>query len=257
MDKEIFIREAPAFYALGIAVSMALNETREVFTESQLRNLRTNQYNVRLSFDHPVLLAEGARVLEEVGVAEMIKEAFGPTLYLKKPALTELWLQQEGAQRIPIFRRYSQIWNLGWLIEALEDVNRRYSELSISALDFDGPLPSPWEPLPLERTDEALLEVAAKVDEAIAQIAADNGYAANEPGERDYVVQSLKSFSTTLKESAQITGMQIKTFAIDPLNTVIKRFEGAALELVAAAAKDSILSWLKVKFGALVAWLLF
>ena len=110
---------------------------------------------------------------------------------------------------------------------------------------------------PLDRSDAQLVDAAEAVEEAIAKIEADNGYAANVPGERDYVVQSLKSFSATLKESAQITGMQIKTFAIDPLNAVIRRFTGAGLELVAAAAKDAILSWLKVKFGTLVTWLLF
>lgn len=109
----------------------------------------------------------------------------------------------------------------------------------------------------MDRSDEQLLDATAKVDEALTKIAADNGYAANVPGERDYVLQSLKSFSITLKESAQITGMQIKTFALDPLNAVMKRFSGAALELVAGAAKDAILTWLKAKFGALVTWLLF
>lgn len=51
--------------------------------------------------------------------------------------------------------------------------------------------------------------------------------------------------------------MQIKTFALDPLNVVIKRFKGAALETVAGAAKDAIVVWLKAKFGAVITWLLF
>jgi hypothetical protein len=84
-----------------------------------------------------------------------------------------------------------------------------------------------------------------------------NGYAANVPGERDYVVRSLKTFRSTLKESVQITGMQIKTFALDPLDMVISRFSGAALELVAGAARDAIVAWLKAKFGALLAALFF
>jgi hypothetical protein len=259
MDKRTFIKEAPAFYALAVAVSMIENRHREVFTEGQLANIphEVGEIPTRLSFQHPEVLAAGLSILTGAGVVEMATEAFGPTLYRRTPELTEEWLFGEGGAQIPIFRRYAQIQNLRWLSSALEDVNRRYLELDMSQLDFDEPVGDPWEPLPLDRTDEALTEATAKVDEAITQIQADNGYAANVPGERDYVVQSLTSFSTTLKESAQITGMQIKTFALDPLNAVIKRFKGAGLELVAAAAKDAILSWLKVKFGALITWLLF
>ena len=109
----------------------------------------------------------------------------------------------------------------------------------------------------MDRSDEELHNVTVKVDEAIAKIEADNGYAANVPGERDYVLQSLKSFSSTLKQSAQITVMQIKTFALDPLATVMKRFADNALGLFAGAAKDAIVTWLKSKFGTLITWLLF
>jgi hypothetical protein len=135
-------------------------------------------------------------------------------------------------------------------------VNEHYTALSVSMDDFKEPPPSLWEPLPLDRADEGLIAATEALDEAIEKIEMDNGYAANLPGERDYVLQSLKTFRTTLKESAQITGMQIKTFAIDPLNAVIQRFKGAALEIVAGAAKDDIVAWLKAKFGAIITWLL-
>jgi hypothetical protein len=259
MDKRTFIKEAPVFYALAVAVSMIENHHREVYTQSQLSDImrQPGEAPMRFDFRHPTVFAAGLSILSGAGVVEMATEAFGPTLYRRTPKLTEEWLVGEGGEQIPIFRRYAQIQNLRWLSSALDDVNRRYMQLEMSELDFDEPLGDPWEPLPLDRTDEALIEATVKVDEAIAQIQADNGYAANVPGERDYVLQSLKSFSTALKESAQITGMQIKTFALEPLNAVIKRFKGAALELAAAAAKDAILSWLKVKFGALLTWLLF
>jgi len=41
------------------------------------------------------------------------------------------------------------------------------------------------------------------------------------------------------------------------LGIVIRRFSGAALELVAGAATDAIVAWLKAKFGALLAALFF
>jgi hypothetical protein len=179
MDKDTFIRHAPAYYALAIAVSMLANDSREVFTRSQPETSLGERYKVRISLEHPVLVAEGLRILEETGVAETISEAFGPALYRRRPELTEEWLFR-GDHQIPIFRTYRQLQNATWLSDALADVNRRYVELSISPLDFDEPLPSLWEPLPLDRTDEKLLEATAKVDEALQKIAGDNGYAVSE-----------------------------------------------------------------------------
>jgi hypothetical protein len=263
MDKDTFVREAPSYYALAIAVSMAAHETRDVFTLSQLKRLPLRE---GWSFDlkQSLLVAEGMNILVFAGVAETVHETFGPTLYRRLPGLTEEWLFSGARPLFGVFSRYAEVRNLQWLSDAIDDVNRTYLSLEISPLDFDdipsdwGPSPeaSLWEPLPLDRSDPLFSEVAAKVDEAIESIEADNGYAVTVPGERDYVVQSLKSFRTTLKESAQITGMQIKTFALDPLAIVAKRFGGAALGLVVVAAKDTLVTWLKAKFGALLAALL-
>jgi hypothetical protein len=243
MDKRSFIKEAPEFYALAIAVSLLAANPRhgQVHTMDQLEG------NGGFSFYGPLLEA-GMRILENAGVAETVKQVFGPPLYRRMPDLTQQWLSRVDHE-IPIFRTYSGIKNQTWLQQAITDVNEHYSSLKISPSDFDEPLPDVWAPLPLDRSDSKLIEATAKVDAAIAEIEADNGYAVNVPGERDYVLHSLKSFSKTLKEEAQITGMQIKTFAIDPLTVVTKRFAGAALSLVAGAAKEAILNWLKAKFG--------
>jgi hypothetical protein len=250
MDKHSFVDSAPAYYALALAVALLNANPRrgDAFTLEQLENYGGSDLN-------PILVKAGMRLLQEVGVAETIKEAFGPPLYGRTDALTQDWLYTNASFHFPIFLRYSEIRNADWLKAAIADVNDKYFQLSLTEADFEEAPPSVWEPLQLDRGDEQLVEVTAKVDEAIASIEADNGYAANVPGERDYVVSSLKAFSKTLKENAQITVMQIKTFALEPLGLVLNRFAGSALALVAAAAKDSLLTFLKSKFGALLAGL--
>jgi hypothetical protein len=254
MDKRTFVERAPPYYALALALALVEQDSDQPVTVQALE-LAFAPHD-ELMFKMPPLVRAGMRILVQAGVAEIITDDFGPPLYRRTQELTESWIMEGGGQQISLFRRYAKIQSVGWLHQALNDVNNRYRVLPISASDFDEPAVSLWEPLPLDRSDEGLIKATEKIDEAVRKIEGDNGYAANVPGERDYVLQSLKAFRTTLKESAQITGMQIKTFALDPLAVVMKRFAGAGLEVVAGAAKDAIVTWLKAKFGALLAFLL-
>lgn len=257
MDRRLFIERAPQYYALALALG-AVRLEKELFTETEVREeLGRDDIRFRRRMGRRALANAGMHLLVEAGVIQVIKEDFGPNLYQRDPTLNWAWMFEGDGLKIPAFARYGQLQNLSWLAEALEDVDNKYQELQITEEDFEQPAPSFWEPLPLDRSDEQLLAATEKVDEAISKIEADNGYSVTLPGERDYVLQSLKSFSRTLKESAQITAMQIKTFALEPLNLVIKRFKGAALETVAGAAKDALVVWLKAKFGAVITWLLF
>ncbi|MGJ5024667.1 hypothetical protein [Bradyrhizobium oligotrophicum] len=253
MDKNSFIEKAPPYYALGLALALLSQDSDQTVTLSTLEHATGHPEAL---FRYHGLVRAGMRILVQAGVAEIIAEDFGPRLYRRTGDLTAEWIYEGGGQQIPLFRRYAQIRNLGWLNQAIVDVNENFKSLGVSSSDFDAPAVSLWQPLPLDRTDEALVAATERVDEAIRSIEGDNGYAAHAPGERDYVVQSLKTFSATLKENAQITGMQIKTFALEPLAVVMRRFAGAGLEMAAGAAKDAIVAWLKVKFGALITYLL-
>lgn len=71
MDKNTFIEQAPAFYALGIAVSL-LESRREVLTLDQMTAA------TGFPLEYLPLVDAGMRILEEAGVAETLQEAFGP-----------------------------------------------------------------------------------------------------------------------------------------------------------------------------------
>lgn len=253
MDKNSYVEKAPPFYALALAVAFAEYGGDQTVTLQRLENAFGGE---DVAFQHGLLVRAGMRMLAESGVVEVLQVDFGPRVYRRSSDLTMDWIFSEGTKHIPIFATYKQINSREWLQEAMKDVNGLYARFAFKPDDFENPPASLWEPLPLDRSDEQLVEATAKIDEAIEKIEADNGYAANVPGERDFVLQSLKSFSKELKESAQITGMQIRTFALEPLALVAKRFTGAALELVAGAAKEALVNWLRTKFGALIAALL-
>jgi hypothetical protein len=125
-----------------------------------------------------------------------------------------------------------------------EDLDHETRKFMVEEIDMDN------------REDEKLIAVTSAVDKVIVAVEGDNGYAVHAPGERAYVLQSLKSFSDTLRVSAQITGMQVKAFALDPLKAVITRFGKSALGIVSTAAQQAILDWLKTNFGKLLGMLL-
>jgi hypothetical protein len=155
-----------------------------------------------------------------------------------------------------LFKKYREVANKDWLRRAIRSVNETYDSLEIDPKDFSQEsVEIQWEPIPLDRSDEASTRVAEDLQNAITSIEQDNGYAANSPGEREYVLSNLKSFQKTVTEKSEIYWLQIKTFALEPLGRVIKRFGAAAVGIAATAARESILAWLKTAFSKALDWL--
>jgi hypothetical protein len=104
-----------------------------------------------------------------------------------------------------------------------------------------------WEPLQLERDDPQLKKAIAAVDDTAEKVRSDNGYAANLPEEREYVLDSLSTLSRRLKEASSISLAYLKEFAFAPLAKLLRRFKGAAIGLAASVAREAIREWLKRK----------
>lgn len=237
MDKRQFIKRAPEYYALGLAVVLKETEGKA----QTLEDLSKQVANV-LSFE-PLALA-GMKILADAGVVEVIPDDFAPTTYVASEELAD-WMEEGGNSSL--FVKFERTGNSRvWLLAALRSVNDEYLKLEITRDDFDPAIEDKeWEPIPLDRSDEKLKVAITKIDEAIQVIEGDNGYAANVPGEREYVVSSLKLISGQLKVETQIYWMYVKNFALDPLVTVAKRFGKAATGLAAAIARAAIIDWLK------------
>jgi hypothetical protein len=219
---------------------------------------RWDSGNSSALFSKAPVLKMAVDLLMQEGVLVCVTDEFAPPAY-KKSGTYQDWFYKVAPEKFVPFAKYKQAKNdKDWIIAALHSVNNTYDALKMTADDFELAQQEPeleWEPLPIDRADPKLQEVEEKLDEAIAAIQGDNGYAASVPGEREYVLSHLRSFSETLKNKAEVYGRQIKTDAIEPLTRVVKRFGDAVVGIAAASARAALFEWLKAHWPKLVAWL--
>jgi hypothetical protein len=168
----------------------------------------------------------------------------------------EHWLSDSASKKFPLFDKFREIGSdSDWLRAALRKLNKVYGELGITDNDFAVEAEDQWEPIPLDRSDPLLEAATEKLDVAIEAIESDNGYAIHHPGERDHVLAQLKIFADAVKTRTQVYWPQVKTYAIDPLTRVVKRFGDAAVGVAAFAARQAIVDWLKANFAKVIGWL--
>jgi hypothetical protein len=176
------------------------------------------------------------------GIVEALDDPFGPQMLFRTNDFSENLTRLAADQTSPFhrFRRMTQ--PLPWLFGALAAIERMRSRLQIKASDIET---DEWAPLKLDRSEPELMEVIAAVDEVIGTVRGDNGYAENMPLEREFILQSLATFSKTLKEAAATSVPYIRRYAIEPLTILGRRFAKGALEVTIAAAKETLKTWLK------------
>ncbi len=97
-----------------------------------------------------------------------------------------------------------------------------------------------WEPLPLDRQNPALAQAIEKIDELIQAVEQDNGYAANEPDERNFILSALRIGVQALKDQTVIYGMQFQAFIWEPIKKIATRFAPGAIGVLADAAKEGL-----------------
>ena len=102
-----------------------------------------------------------------------------------------------------------------------------------------------------------LKKVTDELEKTIEAAEADNGYAANLPEEKAFVVENLKNAVEKLKTDNSISYAYLKRKVIDTLDILIHRFGPASLGLVAQAARAALFDWLKEIGGKALHWLTF
>jgi hypothetical protein len=249
MDKAEFVSHAPAYYALAIAVQLSGGVTRS--RKAIEASYTTPDESCLIENDH--IWEAAIAWLNERGMIKEMKGAFGPALYSASGEFQEKWnlmLKDE-----PPFNFY---WSAGeqkggWLIAALQDIDDNYDELDISPEDFTKP-DREWEPIRLDTSDPIVKNGIEKLSDAVKQIRDDNGYAANLPEERDFVVEGLTGTVDKLK-SGTISAGYIRD-AWNKLTMAGRRFAGATLEVVITGAKQAIIEIVKTQGGDLLRALL-
>jgi hypothetical protein len=190
-------------------------------------------------------------MLSAAGVIEVIPDDFGPTIIKPKEGLAQ-WI---GETDFAAFRKYSEIKSWSWLRSTIKAVNDSADRLNIEDADFEpAVVDTQWEPIPLDRADQKLQETTRALDDAIESIEGDNGYAANVPAEREYVLSKLKRTSSDLKEKTILYWPEVKANALEPLGRVIKRFGPAAVGVAALAARTAIIEWIKTNWPRFMDW---
>lgn len=249
MDKGEFLVEAPKYYALAIAhylrgSSGYVTATSVIgefsFEVDEIPDTRFNY----LEKEH--LLKRALDWLVEEGLISVISDPFAPAIYAQAESFTFIWSDLEKRADLP-FGRFSVAPDKdAWLRDALSNINSMYLDLGVTDADFAQP-DAEWEPLPLDRSEPSLDVAIKSVDATIEEVRKDNGYAAELPEEREFVLDNLKALSTKLREAKTISVAFIRTHGLDVLKKLSRRFKDGTIDIVATAARSALIDWLKTK----------
>jgi hypothetical protein len=252
MDKAEFIELAPQYYSVAIIAYLSQHRAWAVSRQEFLDHYSINKGWSYLGRDKIFEIA--VTWLLQKGVIRLVPDPFGPPIIVTSPDFDDKYDQLSRDYNYPLYKYGMTADGDSWLRDALKKLDEDYSQLDIAEADFDTP-DEEWQPLPLERDDPQLQKAIAAVDDVAEKVRADNGYAANLPGEREYVLDGLSALSKRLKEASTISVAYLREFAFAPLSKVLRRFKDAAIGLAASAAKEALKDWLKRKGIAFLDWL--
>jgi hypothetical protein len=243
MERSRLIQLAPDYYTIAIC---------NFFDGRDVASSNTIWTNTKIL--HSPLFWYVLNSLVAKNMLAAIKDDFGPTIYRRTPTFRDQWKALQIKEDTPYSRFALDPQRESWINTALEAVNKELETQKIKTEDFQKP-DAEWEPLPVERSNAKLKAATEKLDETIDAVEADNGYSATLPEEKTYVVENLKDGSSKLKEEDAISYAYLKRKVLDPLDILIRRFAGAAVGLVAQAARQAILEWLKDLGQTVLHWI--
>jgi hypothetical protein len=204
--------------------------------------------------DHSPTFWHALNALVDKGMLQVIPDDFGPPLYTRTESFAAQWTEIKKQPNTPAFKYSLDPNNDAWLAAAILSVNKALKEQDIKNEDFAKP-DAEWAPLPVERTNPKLQKATEELENAIKAANADNGYAANLPEEKAFVVENLNDAVAKLKTDDSISFAYLKRKAIDTLDILIRRFGKASLGLVAQAARAALFDWLKEIGAKAIHWI--
>jgi hypothetical protein len=248
MDKTEYVARVPLYYVLAIAV--LLKQEAGPMTEYKLRAKFPREEDGSPEpgslLSRYLLWDRAVQWLAARNLLTIKYDPFGPPIYFKSKDFDEQFDELTVDESLPFASYHAAGRTDDWLVPALYGVDNAYENLGITAEDFEQP-DREWAPLQVERGDPVVEKAIESLQRVIEEVRADNGYAANHPQERDYVLHGLQGTLDKF-ESLSISGAYIR-IALERLQTLNYRFAGTVRAGAIGAASAALMEFAKAKFG--------
>jgi hypothetical protein len=160
------------------------------------------------------LLNQALSHLQKSDLIDVIDDTYSDTILVVQDVqkLADSLDKNEPFQRLYILKDNGY----SWLCESLTKINDTI-EIELRSIGNDVTNPTPdsgdsldrWEPIELNRSDPDIMEAIAQLEENVRQIAADNGFAAEFPAERDNLVTHAEK-TVAAARGGRVTKPQVK-----------------------------------------------
>lgn len=187
--------------------------------------------------DNQVLLDAAIMQLIELEAIVPNTDPYGPVMYeiLEPHILSELAHTYSNS---PFYK--ANRYGISWIEKALKSINSGVVNENVDP-NFEISVED-WHPLPIDRGDEKYTQAIEATEEAIKAIEQDNGYAANEPDERNAILATSKGTLEAIKEGKP-TKEQVESGLLKSLKQVVKRFGDASVGIIAKKTIEAIWAW--------------
>jgi hypothetical protein len=255
MDNEHLIRSAPVWYAVAISSYLYQKFGKLVSLDNIIQEYKPFSAANSLSlYKHKTvrfLFDAGLDWMIEKGMITIHKEDFGKPHISTTRDFRSILNNLRADKESPFYTHDKSIDGDSWLKGALREISDQVSALEITKEDLETPERA-WAPLPLERANPAVENAISALDKAIDEIRKSNGYAAEYPIERSYILESLDSISIKLKNSTPVSVSLVEKFGLEPLARIIRRFGNTAIGVLANTAKTALEMMVKEFSGKIV-----
>jgi hypothetical protein len=257
-ERARFIEIAPQYYAVAIISYFQDRDHRSTTAVSLVEALQSEWSTLGIIpvglLETPPIFWKSVDWMVSQDLIRLIDDEFAPTMLLRNPGFKEKVTELTKVQNTP-FQKFADLNDdQMWLTGVLFELEKRAQEFGVTERDFKQ-VDQEWAPIPLDRAEPELQTAIARLDEVVEAVRSDNGYAANLPEERAFVLDGLTVFATRLKSSDTISVPFLQTYGVANIAKLIKRFGTAAVGVLAMSALEGIKGWIKTKTGVALDWM--